>query len=92
MSNTSVILKLSGGDALSAFRAQRLLPVLKAAAPGVTAVSASYVHFVASTRKLTADEIQRLEALLDYGDPAKADAEGTEFLTCLLYTSDAADE
>ena len=81
MSNTSVILKLSGGDALSAFRAQRLLPVLKAAAPGVTAVSASYVHFVASTRKLTADEIQRLEALLDYGDPAKADAEGTEFLT-----------
>ena len=81
MSNTSVILKLSGGDALSAFRAQRLLPVLKAAAPGVTAVSASYVHFVASTRELTADEIQRLEALLDYGDPAKADAEGTEFLT-----------
>lgn len=81
MSNTSVILKLSGGDALSAFRAQRLLPVLKAAAPGVTAVSASYVHFVASTRELTADEIERLEALLDYGDPAKADAEGTEFLT-----------
>ena len=81
MSNTSVILKLSGGDALSAFRAQRLLPVLRAAAPGVTAVSASYVHFVASTRELTADEIQRLEALLDYGDPAKADAEGTEFLT-----------
>ena len=81
MSNTSVILKLSGGDALSAFRAQRLLPVLKAAAPGVTAVSASYEHFVASTRELTADEIQRLEALLDYGDPAKADAEGTEFLT-----------
>ena len=81
MSNTSVILKLSGGDALSAFRAQRLLPVLKAAAPGVTAVSASYVHFVASTRELTADEVQRLEALLDYGDPAKADAEGTEFLT-----------
>ena len=81
MSNTSVILKLSGGDALSAFRAQRLLPVLKAAAPGVTAVSASYVHFVALTRELTADEIQRLEALLDYGDPAKADAEGTEFLT-----------
>ena len=38
-------------------------------------------HFVASTRELTADEIQRLEALLDYGDPAKADAEGTEFLT-----------
>ena len=81
MSNTSVILKLSGGDALSAFRAQRLLPVLKAAAPGVTAVSASYVHFVASTRELTADEIERLEALLDYGDPAKADAAGTEFLT-----------
>ena len=81
MSNTSVILKLSGGDALSAFRAQRLLPVLKAAAPGVTAVSASYVHFVALTRELTAGEIQRLEALLDYGDPAKADAEGTEFLT-----------
>ena len=81
MSNTSVILKLSGGDALSAFRAQRLLPVLRAAAPGVTAVSASHVHFVASTRELTADEIQRLEALLDYGDPAKADAEGTEFLT-----------
>ena len=81
MSNTSVILKLSGGDALSAFRAQRLLPVLRAAAPGVTAVSASYVHFVASTRELTADEIPRLEALLDYGDPAKADAEGTEFLT-----------
>ena len=79
MSHSSVILKLSGCDALSAFRAQRLLKALQAVAPGVTAVSASYVHFAAAARALTDAEIKRLEALLDYGDAAKTGVEGAEF-------------
>ena len=36
-----------GGDALSAFRAQALLPRLQAACPRITGVAARFVHWVA---------------------------------------------
>lgn len=81
MSSASVIFKLTGSNALSAFRANRLLTALKGVEAGVTAVSACYVHFVSATRELTQTEKERLNALLDYGDPAAAPKAGLQFLT-----------
>ena len=81
MSSASVIFKLTGSNALSAFRANRLLTALKGVEAGVTAVSACYVHFVSATRELTQTETERLNALLDYGDPAAAPKAGLQFLT-----------
>lgn len=81
MSSASVIFKLTGSNALSAFRANRLLTALKGVEGGVTAVSACYVHFVSATRELTQTEKERLNALLDYGDPAAAPKAGLQFLT-----------
>ncbi|MDO4936743.1 MAG: AIR synthase-related protein, partial [Sutterellaceae bacterium] len=71
MSNASVVFQIPGSCALSAFRAERLLGQLKARDSRVASVRARYVHFVHATRELTAQEIERLNVLLDYGDPAQ---------------------
>ncbi len=53
MSDTPVQLSFfEGGNALSAFRAQALLPRLQQACSRVTGVSARHVHWVASDRAL----------------------------------------
>jgi phosphoribosylformylglycinamidine synthase len=65
-----------GGNALSAFRAQALLARLQAACPRVTAVSARFVHWVWSDGALDASALEKLAALLRYGDPATSGAEG----------------
>jgi phosphoribosylformylglycinamidine synthase len=69
--------EFEGGNALSPFRIQQILPRLQALAPAVQGVSAHFVHWVASVDALTATDQARLQALLTYGDPflpAKAKA------------------
>ena len=58
-----------GSSAISAFRAQQLLPQLSKLSEAIDAVAARYVHWVASDRPLDAVQHQRLAALLDYGEP-----------------------
>lgn len=65
-----------GGNALSAFRAQALLPRLQAAAPRVTAVHARFVHWVASEQSLERASLDSLEALLRYGPAYEGPQDG----------------
>jgi phosphoribosylformylglycinamidine synthase len=70
------MLILPGSNALSAFRSQRLLSQLQAAAPHVVGVQAHFVHFIDSSAPLGAEDTGRLEAMLTYGEPAHAPAAG----------------
>ena len=65
-----------GGNALSAFRAQALLPRLQAVSPRIVGVSARFVHWAWSDTALAPADVDRLAALLTYGDAADASAEG----------------
>ena len=64
-----------GGNALSDFRIRQLLPRLQAVNPAVDSVSARYVHLAGFDTAPPAADLERLAALLTYGDPA---AEGAE--------------
>ena len=75
-SSSSQILSFEGGNALSAFRAQALLPKLQAAAPRVTAVHARFVHWVWLDQALDRGAMDKLAALLTYGDPYAGPADG----------------
>ncbi|MFM2120770.1 MAG: hypothetical protein RL722_2238, partial [Pseudomonadota bacterium] len=77
------LLSFAGGRALSAFRAQALLPRLQAIEPRVTAVLARHVHWVWSDVALDGATQDTLAQLLRYGDPAEAPPEG-EALTILV--------
>ncbi|WP_426175247.1 phosphoribosylformylglycinamidine synthase [Massilia sp. TWR1-2-2] len=70
------MLILPGSNALSAFRSQRLLGQLQSAAPHVAAVQARFVHFIDSSAPLSADDTNRIEAMLTYGEPAQVAAAG----------------
>ncbi|HRK57260.1 MAG TPA: AIR synthase-related protein, partial [Burkholderiaceae bacterium] len=59
---------MDGPCALSEFRAARLLARLRATEPGVRAVQARFVHFVASEAPLSADEHAKLKQVLTYGE------------------------
>ena len=74
------MLILPGSNALSAFRAQRLLTQLQDIDPAIAAVSARYLHFIDATRTLGDDDVSRLDALLTYGEPAAAQQEGDTFV------------
>jgi phosphoribosylformylglycinamidine synthase len=71
------LLHFEGGNALSAFRAQALLPKLKVIAPCIAAMHARHVHWVWSDAPLLRAERDRLEALLRYGDAYTGPAQGT---------------
>ncbi|GGK57486.1 phosphoribosylformylglycinamidine synthase [Ornithinimicrobium pekingense] len=58
-----------GGSALSDFRARALLRRLQEVAPQVQTVSARHVHWVASEDEPAASDVDRLGALLTYGEP-----------------------
>ncbi|MCK9509670.1 MAG: phosphoribosylformylglycinamidine synthase [Pigmentiphaga sp.] len=75
----STLIRLSGSLALSNFRRERLLARLRAMEAPVADVHARYVHFVHCPQGLEAAERGRLEALLEYGEPA-AEAEGLHLL------------
>ncbi len=65
-----------GGNALSGFRAQALLPRLQAASPRITGVAARFVHWVCSDAPLSRADADKLDALLRYGDPYAGATEG----------------
>ena len=67
---TPHITEFEGGNALSDFRIQQILPRLQAIHPKVNALRARFVHLVATDHALEAGERSRLAALLTYGDPA----------------------
>ena len=69
------LLCFEGGNALSAFRAQALLPALQAASERITGLQARHVHWVMLDPGSQADT-DKLAALLRYGDPAPADLPG----------------
>ncbi|GAB2577290.1 phosphoribosylformylglycinamidine synthase [Ramlibacter solisilvae] len=64
------ITEFEGGNALSEFRIQQLIPRLAAIDAGVRGISARFVHLVAADHAPAAAEKERLAALLTYGDPA----------------------
>jgi len=70
------LIHFEGGNALSAFRAQALLPRLQAACPRITAVHARHVHWAWSDAPLERGALDKLAALLHYGDPYAGPAEG----------------
>jgi phosphoribosylformylglycinamidine synthase len=61
------MLTLPGSQALSRFRIERLLARLRAREPGVTGVTAQFLHFAQCQRQLAAQELSRLAQLLDDG-------------------------
>ena len=65
---------LEGGNALSDFRIQQLVPRLQAICPDVKGLSGQYLHLVASVTSLEDAAQQTLQQLLTYGDPAPSEA------------------
>jgi phosphoribosylformylglycinamidine synthase len=61
------MLTLPGAPALSEFRNARLLATVRSQVPEVFRITARYLHFVQTTRDLSAKERQVLDALLTYG-------------------------
>jgi phosphoribosylformylglycinamidine synthase len=60
-----------GGNAISDFRVQQLLPRLTAISPQIKGLSARFVHLAASEHVLDSHQHTTLSALLTYGEPAK---------------------
>ncbi len=63
------ITEFEGGNALSEFRAQQLLPRLQALHDKVTGISARYVHLAATDAPPPASGQDKLRSLLTYGEP-----------------------
>jgi phosphoribosylformylglycinamidine synthase len=61
------MLILQGGNALSDFRVNKLLPALQANIPEINVVQAHFVHFAETSADLSEKEQRQLDALLDYG-------------------------
>lgn len=70
------LLHFEGGNALSAFRAQALLPRLQAVNARITGVHARHVHWVWCDQALDAASHDKLKALLVYGDPYAGPIDG----------------
>lgn len=70
------MLILPGSNALSAFRSQRLLNQLQAVAPAICAVQGRFYHFIDTCAPLSAQDTERLGAMLTYGEPAAAAQDG----------------
>ena len=66
---------LLGAPALSQFRLEKLLQLLKAREPRVVAVSSRLVHFVDAARTLDESQLEILGKLLTYGPRPHAQAE-----------------
>ncbi|MCK9689651.1 phosphoribosylformylglycinamidine synthase [Scleromatobacter humisilvae] len=62
------LLHFEGGNALSAFRAQALLPKLQSVSSRITGVAARHVHWVWTDEQAQPDAIRKLGSLLRYGD------------------------
>ena len=76
MASTKHLTHFEGGNALSAFRAQALLPKLQAVNERINSVAARHVHWVWSDVALGEEDKAKLAALLNYGDAYEGGAEG----------------
>jgi len=65
-----------GGNALSNFRVQQLLPLLQGVHEKISGVSARFVHLVATASPLDTPLADKLAALLTYGEPYAGPTEG----------------
>src|SRR5450830_1360406 len=74
------MLILPGSNALSAFRTTNLLNRLQEVDANIVAVTARYQHFVDVSAALHDSEIDRLRALLVYGESFNASEEGETFV------------
>jgi phosphoribosylformylglycinamidine synthase len=70
------ITEFEGGNALSEFRVQQLLPRLKAIHDKIEGLAARFVHLVATVHAPSGPEKDRLAALLTYGDPYAGPQDG----------------
>ncbi len=70
------IVQFEGGNALSAFRIQQLLPRLTAIHDRISGISARFVHLVAAEVAPGVADHEKLAALLTYGDPYGGGADG----------------
>jgi phosphoribosylformylglycinamidine synthase len=70
------LMHFEGGAALSAFRAQALLARLQAACPRITGVAARHVHWAGFDAAPAGAEVDKLAALLSYGDAYTGPAAG----------------
>jgi len=76
-----MIVKITGATALSPFRQQKLSAELQALEPGISGVSARFVHFAELERPLSTEEARTLEQVLGHVPASDADtAGGTRFL------------
>ncbi len=73
---TTHISHYEGGNALSSFRAQQLLPRLQAIHDKINGISARFVHLVATDAPPNPELNERLAALLTYGEPYAGPAQG----------------
>ena len=69
-----------GGNALSDFRVQQLLPRLTAISEHIKGLSARYVHLAATEQPLSDTQASTLAALLTYGEPAHLNQNKGELL------------
>jgi phosphoribosylformylglycinamidine synthase len=75
------MLILPGAPALSSFRSQKLLQSLQELEPGVTALSAEFVHFADVQGELSSEQRDVLDQLLTYGPKGeKVAVDGKLFL------------
>jgi len=70
------ITEFEGGNALSEFRVQQLLPRLQAVHGKVSGISARFVHLVGADHAPAAAEREQLAALLNYGVPYRPGPRG----------------
>jgi phosphoribosylformylglycinamidine synthase len=70
------ITTFEGGNALSSFRVQQLLPALQKVHDKIEGIAARFVHLVASEQALDQPLADKLAALLTYGDPYQGPTEG----------------
>jgi len=61
------IFHLTGGNALSDFRQQKLLSDIQSISPQINAVAARYVHLIQVRESLSAHHLAALEKILTYG-------------------------
>ena len=72
----STLMHFEGGNALAPHQVQALLPKLQAINPRIAGVHARFVHWVAMDRSLDHAELDKLSALLTYGDAYEGPADG----------------
>nr|WP_315495137.1 phosphoribosylformylglycinamidine synthase [uncultured Rhodoferax sp.] len=74
------ITSFEGGNALSNFRVQQLLPLLQGVHDKISGISARFVHLVATETPLEQPLATKLAALLTYGDPYTGPVDGASIV------------